>query len=928
MKKQRIIIVDGNALLHRAFHALPPTLTTKSGQMVNAVYGFTSILLKVFKDLKPNYWVLTFDKAGPTFRHKEYKKYKAQRKKQPQELYDQLPICKKVVEVFGIPIYEKEGFEADDVIGAIVSRVGELGNDIESVIVTGDLDTLQLINENTKVFTLKKGINDTIIYDAKAAKERFGGIGPGQLVDFKALRGDPSDNIPGVKGIGEKGAIDLLNEFGTIENLYKNIDSEKIKDSVRAKLKDHKDDAFLSKKLATIVTDIPINFNLEDSKVKLANKDNVVSLFQGLEFKSLMNKIPAELMTTAQPSLFDAGANTKISEFAGNDKYHLIKTEKEYNNFLKILSKQKEIVIDSETTGLNPRDAKIVGLSFCFEEGEAYYLEFGMITDKLKNILADPNIKKIGHNIKYDYSMLKVGGIEIKGIFFDTMIASYVLTPGRPSGLDALSFSEFGHQKITTEQVLGELASKYNIKGDGEKLNKKAAYVPMDKVDSDKLSQYACEDVDYTFRLYKKFVQQIKSEGFEELFYRIEMPLVVVLAEMELSGVKIDVKLLDKLSKDIEARLKKVDLKIYKYAGVDFNINSPMQLKDVLFNKLKVSTLGLGKTKTGISTAAGELEKMKDKHPIINLISEHRELAKLNSTYANALPALVCSKTNRVHTSFNQTVTSTGRLSSSYPNLQNIPIRTELGEKIRHAFIAERGYKLIVADYSQIELRIIASLSNDKKMLKAFSLGEDIHASTAAVINEVSLKDVTKEMRFAAKEVNFGVIYGMGAYGLAARTGIEIRKAREFIDKYFSVYSDIKEYLEDVKASARDKGYVETFFGRRRYLPEINSQVAVVSKAAERMAVNMPIQGTAADLMKIAMIAVYEKLCDDDVKLILQVHDELVLEVKENLANTVSKKVKKIMEGVHLSHDRRTRDKFKAPIKVEVCVGDNWGECK
>ncbi|MFH1187399.1 MAG: DNA polymerase I [bacterium] len=925
MKKQKIIIIDGNALLHRAFHAIPPTLTTKDGQMVNAVYGFTSILLKVFKDLKPGFWVLTFDKAGPTFRHKEYKEYKAQRKKQPQELYDQLPICKKVAGVFKIPIYEKDGFEADDVIGTIAAQIKFNSDNLETIIVTGDLDTIQLVNDTTKVFTLKKGINDTIIYDENTAKERFGGLAPNQLIDFKALRGDPSDNIPGVKGIGEKGAIDLLTEFKNIENLYKNIDSEKIKDSVRIKLKEYKDDAFLSKRLATILLDVPIEFNLEDAKVRLANKDNVVALFQNLEFKSLMNKIPQELMISAQPSLFDVGSGRDALQCVStNDKYHLIKTEKDYNDFLKILEKQKEIVLDSETTGLNPREAKMVGLSFCFQEGEAYYLEFGMVADKLKNILQNPNIKKIGHNIKYDYSMLKASGIEVRGIYFDTMIASYVINPGRPSGLDALSFSEFGYQKITTEQVLGNLISEY-------KIVKKSSYLPMDKIAPERLSQYACEDVDYTFRLYKKFVQQIKESDLEELFYKIEMPLVIVLAEMELDGVKIDVKLLDKLSKEINERLKKVDIKIYKYAGIDFNINSPIQLKDILFNKLKISTFGLSKTKTGISTAAGELEKMRDAHPIIDLISEHRELAKLNSTYVDALPNLISKKTGRVHTSFNQTVTATGRLSSSNPNLQNIPIRTELGEKIRHAFIAEKGCKLISADYSQIELRIIASLANDQKMLKAFAEGKDIHTATAAVINEVDLDDVTKEMRSAAKEVNFGVIYGMGAYGLSLRTGIEVRKAREFIDKYFSIYSDIKKYLDDLKTNARENGYVETFFGRRRYLPEINSQVAVVRNAAERMAINMPIQGTAADLMKIAMIAVCEmikEINNDDVKLTLQVHDELVLEVKESMVDDVAKKVKYIMENVHLSHNQKTKDKFKAPIKVEVKIGDNWGECK
>lgn len=933
MKKQKLIIVDGNALLHRAFHALPPTLTTKSGQMVNAVYGFTSILLKVFKDLKPDYLVMTFDKAAPTFRHKEYVEYKAQRKKQPQELYDQLVWCKKIVEVFNIPIFEQEGFEADDLIGTIAKNVGRgeksfaPTENVETIIVTGDLDTLQLVDDYTKVFTLKKGINDTIIYDEEAVKEKFGGLKPEQLIDYKGLRGDPSDNIPGVKGIGEKGAIDLLVNFTNIENLYKNIDSDKIKEAVRAKLKEHKDEAFLSKKLATIITDVPLDFDLEQAKVKIADKNKVVALFQELEFKSLMDKIPQELVVSGQSSLFDVKIkNVKSDEqtttIKGSAKYHLVNSVEDCEALLKKLAKQKEVVIDTETTGLNPRKAKLVGIAFCFEEGEGYYLNvlnYDLLDQRLKDILQKPEIKKIAHNMKYDYSILKANGIEVGGIYFDTMIASYVLNPGtRAHGLDALSFSEFGHQKITTEEVLGE------------KIVKNSAYVPMDKVDPARLAQYACEDVDYTFRLYKKFVQEIKEHNLEELFYKIEMPLVQVLAEMELAGVKIDSDLLNKMSKQVESDLEKLDAKIYQQAGEEFNIDSPKQLKEILFDKLQISTAGLKKTKTGISTAADELEKMKDLHPIIEMISEHRELSKLNSTYLRALPELVSEKTGRVHTSFNQTITATGRLSSSDPNLQNIPIRTELGQKIRQAFVAEPGYKLIAADYSQIELRIIASLANDQKMLQAFIENKDIHSITAAAINNVSLEKVTKEMRYAAKEVNFGVIYGMGAYGLAMRTGIDRKVAKQFIDKYFEVYSEVKNYLENMKTFAKENGYVETFFGRRRYLPEINSQVVMVRNSAERMAVNMPIQGTAADLMKLAMVNVYElvKKYTGKVRLILQVHDELVLEVKEELAEKIAEEVKEIMENVHLRHSEQAKDKFKAPIKVEAAVGDNWGECK
>ncbi len=954
--KKKFLIIDANSLIHRAFHALPP-LTTKDGQLVNAVYGFTTIFLKTLKELKPDYVACCFDVSKDTFRRQAYEAYKAQRIEQPSELYSQINLIKLLLEAFKIPIYEKLGYEADDIIGTLSARLRpftpkghkslldyggqaqDKKEEIKTIIVSGDLDTLQLVDENTEVYTLKKGISETIIYDEKAVKERFG-FGPEKMVDYKALRGDPSDNIPGVKGIGEKTAATLIQEFGSLEKIYQEAQehedvtptfrsdsSKKIKESVLKKLLAHKKEAFLSQKLATIVRDVKIDFNLDDCQVRTFDTAQVIKLFQAWNFTSLIAKIPQaeKVMYEKQGTMFEQsttnsqqltkGKNNVTPTFRSDMKkgYHLVDDEKSFDDFIKKLKQQKEFALDTETDGLNPFKNNLIGMSFSWQKGEAYYVPINSplltkegIKGRLKEILEDEKVKKIGHNLKFDLEVLDKFGIKLQGISFDTMLASYLLNPGtRQHNLDALAFTELGYK---TQPITSLFAEKEKI--------------DLSKVDLVQVANYAGEDADVTWQLYHKLSEKLDDAIITGVLEKIEMPLIPVLAEMEKNGLKLDIKFLRQMSQKLELRIANCELRIHKMAGVKFNVASPLQLKEILFDKLKISATGLGKTKTGISTAAGQLEKLKGQHPIIDLIMEHRELSKLKNTYLDPLPDLV-DENDRVHTSFNQTVTATGRLSSSEPNLQNIPVRTELGQKIRQAFIAENGFQILAADYSQIELRIVASLANDEKMLEAFRQGQDIHTRTAAEIFEVAPEKVTKEMRHQAKAVNFGIIYGLGPRGLAQGTGLSYEEAQIFIDKYFDLHSGIKEYIENTIALAHEMGYVETLFGRRRYLPEIQAQHQQLRSQAERMAINHPVQGTAADLIKLAMINIDKKIKSNfvpgEVKMLLQVHDELVFEVKNDLVEPAKKIIKQEMENVY---------QLKAPIVAEVAVGKNWGECQ
>lgn len=903
---KKFVVIDGNALVHRAFHALPPTMRSKSGEMTNAVYGFTMILLKVIKDIKPDYMAVTFDLAGPTFRDEMYADYKATRAKQPDELYEQFPRIKEVVEAFDIPIYEKQGYEADDVIATLVREKDV--EKIKSIIVTGDLDTLQLVDDNTEVYTMHKGMSDILIYDTAQVKKRFAGLGPDQMVDYKALRGDPSDNIPGVRGIGEKGAINLLNEFKTLENLYKNLKSDKIKERHKELLKKHKKDALLSKKLATMKDNVKIKFKLSDTVFEHYDLGKVMPLFQELEFKSLINLLPKEKQTGTAPGQqgfgFDTAKTPEVKPTMETSGYTFVNDQPTFDKFLKELTKQPIFAVDTETSGLNTFEDELLGLSFSWAKGTAYYVtakpEF---IQKLKPILEDEKVKKVGHNIKFDIEVMGTAGIDLKGNTFDTMIASYLINPGsRQHNLDNLVFSEIGHQMQSITELIGKGKDQITLK----------------EVEARRVSDYACEDADFTWQLYEPLKKQLEKVNNLELLETIENPLIKVLAEMERSGVLLNSEFLNKLGKKVGKEIVELEDKIYKAAKTKFNIASPLQLKEVLFDQMGISTDGLARTKTGVSTAASELEKLKGKHKIIDYIMRYRELAKLKSTYLDALPQLV-DLNGRIHTSYNQTVAATGRLSSSEPNLQNIPIRTKLGAEIRKAFIAPSGYKILAADYSQIELRIIASLAKAKKMINAFKKREDIHTTTAADINNVKPEEVTKEMRYAAKAVNFGIIYGQGSVGLAAGTGISRAEAMDFIDRYFQAYPEIKEYLEGIKNFAAKHGFVETYFGRRRYLPEINSGMAQVRAAAERAAINHPIQGTAADLMKLAMIAIAKKLpkVSPKSKMIMQVHDELVFEVPNSDVKKVAKLVEKEMEAVY---------KLTAPVETHIEVGQNWGK--
>lgn len=909
MAKEKLVVIDGHALIHRAYHAIPP-LTTKNGEVVNAVYGFTMILLNVLRDLKPRCVAIAFDLPGKTLRHEEYELYKAHRKATPDDLISQFAKVREVAEAFSIPIYSKEGYEADDVIGAIAKQAPE---NVETIIVTGDLDELQLVNKKTKVYTMRRGFTDTIIYDEAAVKEKYG-LTPTQFIDFKALKGDASDNIPGVAGIGEKTASALIAEYDNLDNLYANLD--KLKPAIAAKLKTGKESAFLSLKLSRIETDLEVGFELSHCIVHEYDRNKVFDLFQEFGFKSLLSKIPEG------PKNKEAKEEKTIRKHLATAKYHLVDNEKDFNSFLEKLSQQKTIAIDTETDSLNQIEANLVGLSISWEEGEAYYIPVGhknceqldlpQVIKKLKPLLESPQIEKVGHNIKYDYVVLKRHGVTISGITFDTMVAAYLLNPNaRAQKLDELAFSELGLDMIKIHEIIGHGKEQ----------------LTFDLGDLSTCKDYACEDGDITFRLYKALFDDLKKTDQLELMRDIEAPLIPVLGEMELCGIAIDQKSLATASKEFTQRIAELEKSIWKRAGQEFNIASPAQLSVVLFEKLKLDEKvddkrDLKKLKSGgYSTSASELEKLRGLDPIIEEIFEFRELTKLKNTYVDVLPNLIDRKTGRIHTSYNQAITQTGRLSSSDPNLQNIPIRTETGKRIRSAFVAAPGKALLSADYSQIELRVIAHIAGDDVMREIFNEGRDIHTETAAAVYQVPDSEVTPAMRRIAKIINFGIIYGVSPHGLKQQTGMRRDEAKLLIDRYFELHPKIKAYTNNMIAGAKELGYVETIFGRRRYLPEIRSSNFAVRGAAERMAINMPIQGTAADLMKLAMIDIARDLTtfSPQTIMLLQVHDELIFEVPKEECERLGVFIKEKMDNVV---------KLSVPIETAVHFAPNWGDTK
>ncbi|MFA5389567.1 MAG: DNA polymerase I [Candidatus Omnitrophota bacterium] len=884
-KKEKLFLIDGNSYCYRAFYAIRELRNSK-GMPTNAVYGFILMLKKLLEKEKPAYIGVAFDLKGPTFRHEQFEDYKSHRKPMPDDLVSQMGLIKETVSAYNIPIFEKQGFEADDILATIAKKMSSHG--IEVYIVTGDKDMLQIVDKNIKVYSTRK---DDMIYDIETVKEKFSGLSPENIVDFIALAGDPTDNIPGVRGIGEKTAIELIREFGGLDSLYKNID--KVKSEPRKKmLFEQEESARMSRELATVDKDVPIEINADDLRVKAPDSEKLLEIFKELEFKAFAREI--------------ASNNSEIHKKAD---YKTIRTVEDLNKLVQELKTKEEFVLDTETTSERPMEAKLVGISFCWKEGEAYYAALGPKGIKmetalgvLRSALEDEKIKKIGQNIKYDKLVLLNHGIELKGMVYDTMIASYLLNPSRMShGLDDLAFEYLDHKMTSIDELLGTGRNR----------------ITMDMADIEKVSMYSCEDSDVTMRLKNLFEKEILKKELDPLFNDIELPLVDVLCDMEKNGIKIDVDFLKELSSSMENELSSLIKGIYRIADGEFNINSPKQLSVILFEKLGLPVIK--KTKTGASTDVEVLERLSSLHPLPKELLRYRELSKLKSTYVDALPELINKKTGRLHTSFNQAVAATGRLSSSNPNIQNIPVKTEEGRKIRKAFIGEKNNFIMSADYSQIELRILAHLSKDPELRAAFENNRDVHTHTASLIFGVGEKDITPGMRANAKTVNFGIIYGISAFGLGKGLGIDPAGAQQFIDSYFERYPAVKVYMEDKIEEARSTGYVTTLFNRRRYIPEIKTGGMREQQQAERIAINTPVQGSAADLIKIAMINIHREMDSKGFKslMTLQVHDELVFEVPRDELDAMKKLVTEEMEGAV---------KLSVPVKVSVQYGKNWLE--
>lgn len=891
--KEKIFLIDGNSFCYRAYYAIQH-LSNSKGEATNAIYGFIMMLRKIIQEEKPTHVGICFDLAGPTFRDEISEDYKATRKPMPDDLVKQMPVIKEMIRAYRIPIYEKEGFEADDVLGTLAKRFADKNREI--YIATGDKDILQLVNSHVKVFSTNK---EGLIYDADKVRERFEGLGPDKVVDLMALMGDSSDNIPGIPGIGPKTAIGLIQEFGSLDNLLEKVDRVK-SPSVRDKIKTNRPLAIQSRKLAQIHCGVPIEADLTNMALSEPDSQQLLELFKRLEFRSLTKEFSAR-------SLPDEGEKKKEER-----NYHLIDTEKALRDFLKKLRKIKAFAVDTETTSEDPMSAKLVGVSFSWKALEAYYIPISgdhegaglpkeSTLKSLAPILEDAGIGKYGQNMKYDLTVLIRHGVEMQGLAFDTMVASYLSNPNKLNhNLDDISFDYLGVEKITTASLIGS--------------GKKST--TMDCVPLKDVCEYACEDADCVFRLREILAAKLEEDCLADLFEKVEMPLISVLAAMERAGVKIDAKILAQLSKECDRELEQLSKDIYSEAGTEFNINSTKQLAEVLFEKLRLPKIK--RTKTGFSTDTSVLEKLGETHALPRLLLEYREKAKLKSTYLDALPEMIHPETGLIHTSFNQTTTSTGRLSSTEPNVQNIPIRSALGRQVRKAFIPRaKDRKMLSADYSQIELRILAHFSGDEQLVRAYRDDLDIHAVTAAKLYGVKEKDVTPEMRQAAKTINFSLIYGKTAFGLSKDLQISVGEADTFIKSYFQQYPRVLGFMESQKERARKTGYLETILGRRSYFPEINSSNVNVRNFSERAAINAPIQGSAADLIKCAMIAIhqaFQKNCFATL-MVLQVHDELVFDVPEKELEKASRLIRDKMEHAI---------DFNVPIKVDIHVGDSW----
>lgn len=919
MEKKKFVIIDAMALAYRAYFAfINRPLTTSKGEPTSAIYGFINQFIKVLEEQKPDYLAVAFDSKEKTFRHEKYEAYKSSREAMPDDMIPQIQRIKDIVESLDIPLYILPGYEADDIIGTAVKKAEKSG--MSSFAITPDKDYFQLITDNTFVIRPGKATDEAILYNKQKVLDELG-FEPKFMIDYLALIGDSSDDIPGVAGIGPKTAVPLIQKYGTIENIYKHLD-EIEKPGIKKKLELNKDNAFLSKELATIFCDVPINFDFVKAKLTHPDFEKVKQIFFDLEFKTLYAKLLKFYQNNSNETFDvpDIKSQADVNSFAEKEvKYHLITELKEAKSLAGKLSENNLFVFDTETDNLNTFDVNIVGVSFCIKENEAYFVAINPFEDEtlfkdkfsdrlplkdfikiFKDVLEDKNIRKVCQNGKYDIAVMRSIGIKVNNFYFDTMLASYVIDPDQKHGMDDLSEKYLNYKPIPLSDLIGP-------KKDPQKIL---------EVELEKLSNYSAEDADITFKLYKKLDSILIKEGIEKVAYEIEFPLVPVLEQMEFEGVKIDTNSLNSFSKDLQILLDNYTTEIFKVAGSEFNINSPKQLQEILFNKLNLATGR--KTKTGFSTDARALENLRGEHEIIDLILNYRQAAKLKSTYADALPNLINKKTGRIHTSFNQTVASTGRLSSIEPNLQNIPIRTEMGKEIRKAFVPrDKNHLILSADYSQIELRIMASICGDEKMIDAFSKGEDIHRSTAALVFQVDPSKVTADMRRKAKEVNFGILYGIGPFGLKTRLGITQTHAKEIIDNYFNTFKRVSEFMNNSVRFAQEHGYAETLMKRRRYLKNINSNNRVVRQFEERVAINMPIQGTAADMIKLAMIRIHNEFNKHKFKskMVLQVHDELVFDAHKSEIDDLKPMIKNLME---------TALPLKVPVVVDTGVGENW----
>ncbi|MCA1645278.1 MAG: DNA polymerase I [Chloroflexi bacterium] len=923
MAERVLLLIDGHALVYRGFYALQETrpFTNAKGELTTGVYAFTSMLLKALEDLKPQYASAAFDMSRPTFRLKEFAAYKGTRTAAPPGLRDQVTWSRRVLEAMQVPLFEVEGYEADDVIGALSVKAVEQGLNV--IILSGDNDLLQLVNPHVKVLTSRRGISDTILYDEAKVIEKYGGLRPDQVPDFKALRGDVTDNIPGVAGIGDKGASKLLVEFGSAQALFDNLDSDNIPAKQRDLLAPLRDQVLLARKLATIVTDLPVALDLEKARLRDLRRPEVIGIFQELSFKSLIDRIPKlqppplPKNGRAQAGLFDS--LNPSEPMMGSPVGPSVTTLNELDELIRRVREHGSFAFNVQATGVLPMRADVVGIGLAAGAYAAYVplghvqgeqIDGDAALERLRPLFADAGVPKRAHNAKFHIVLLARHGVPVNGLAFDTMIAAFLLE----SGQRTLALRDLAWSKVQVE-----LPSVQSLLGIGRKA------ITMAELSIADCGSYACQEALLVERIVAILEEELELARQTALFRDVEMPLVPVLADMEMAGIAVDLPYLAELGIELEARIGSLEADIYGHVGHEFNINSTQLLSQVLFGELHLEIdkrKRRSKTKTGhISTGSDVLEELRGTHPIIDLILEHRQLQKLKGTYVDALQQLIDPNTGRVHTSFNQTGAATGRLSSSDPNLQNIPIRTDTGKRVRRAFIARPGARLLSADYSQIELRVLAHLANEPTLRDAFAKGEDPHAVTAAEVLGIPLESVTADHRRVAKMINFGVLYGMSDYGLAERTGLPAADASAFIQRYFQRFGTVKAYQDGVIRDAENKGYAETMLGRRRYLPEINSHLFAVRSAAIRQIINAPIQGSASDIVKIAMIRMSEFLMREapEVRMLVQVHDELLLEGPEDELRRIAPDLCDIMVDAY---------DMKARLHVDLKMGPNWEDMR